>query len=390
MKKLLWLLAAFVLVVGLAACGEGIANLAGSSASVPGIEEPPPLNPAPLTGLEKTDEYVENRRITAVMVNNIDIARPTRGLTQADVLVEIVVEGGITRFMALYQDYEKIPQVGTFRSARDQFFQLILPYQALYAHVGESTMMAQYFREYEYDDYNLDGNLYQSLPWWADRPGYPNQEYRCYTSGERIAETIDKYNLDDQRQYNSTIFHFVPYNEEARTLPGESVNSFTISHSQSYRTSFDYSGATNEYDMSQFYPGKGTTLPAIDENNGNTLSFSNVLVIFARMNVYPGTESGGGVMQVHYNEGGMGYYFNGGKYEIIRWAKATPMAALEIFDGDGNQIPVQINTGKTYIAVVNDIYLESFYNQIESIVAPPASSATAQAATATGKSVFFN
>lgn len=67
------------------------------------------------------------QRITSVMVNNIVAARPQRGLSKADILFEIKVEGGITRFMPVFTDYKTIGEIGPVRSGRDQFFRLILP-----------------------------------------------------------------------------------------------------------------------------------------------------------------------------------------------------------------------------------------------------------------------
>ena len=56
-------------------------------------------------------------------------------------LFEIKVEGGITRFMALFTDYNNIPDIGPVRSARDQFFRLVLPWQPLYVHIGQSLSL---------------------------------------------------------------------------------------------------------------------------------------------------------------------------------------------------------------------------------------------------------
>ena len=66
--------------------------------------------------------------------DSIVAARPQRGLSKADILFEIKVEGGITRFMPVFTDYKTIGEVGPVRSGRDQFFRLILPWQALYIH----------------------------------------------------------------------------------------------------------------------------------------------------------------------------------------------------------------------------------------------------------------
>ena len=57
-----------------------------------------------LTG-EWVDPEVNQNRPIAIMINNIGEAMPQSGIGQADVIYEMVVEGGITRLMAVYSDY---------------------------------------------------------------------------------------------------------------------------------------------------------------------------------------------------------------------------------------------------------------------------------------------
>ncbi|MEG1594781.1 MAG: DUF3048 domain-containing protein, partial [Oscillibacter sp.] len=164
MKKLLAIALILVMTLTMAtACGkkpDTTSSSAPASVSVP--EEPViPYEPNVLTG-EKAEIYPQTKRFAALMVNNISgsakqNARPQWGIGEADVLVEIMVEGGITRFMALFSDYTKIPKIGPIRSARDQFFQLVLPFQPLYIHIGESVVQGEYRKNYAYDD--LDINL---------------------------------------------------------------------------------------------------------------------------------------------------------------------------------------------------------------------------------------
>ena len=59
------------------------------------------------------------------MVHNITAARPQRGLSKADMLFEIKVEGGITRFMPLFVDYNDIEEIGPVVPAVTSFFQLM-------------------------------------------------------------------------------------------------------------------------------------------------------------------------------------------------------------------------------------------------------------------------
>ena len=86
----------------------------------------PPYEANVLTGEAKGENYPGGPRITALMVNNLVDARPQRGLSKAQMLFEIKVEGGITRFMPVFNDYHDIDEIGPIRSGRDQFFQLIL------------------------------------------------------------------------------------------------------------------------------------------------------------------------------------------------------------------------------------------------------------------------
>ena len=88
----------------------------------------PAYNADPLTGEPRRS----NGRMVGVMVNNISNtqrqnARPQRGLGSADLLIESKVEGGISRFCAVYYDANAIPEVGPLRSGRDQFLQLLMP-----------------------------------------------------------------------------------------------------------------------------------------------------------------------------------------------------------------------------------------------------------------------
>ena len=71
----------------------------------------------PLTGLPSTS-VVQNSRPVAVMINNHLDSLPQYGITQADIIYEIPVEGGITRFMAVYENYSTVPNVCSVRSCR--------------------------------------------------------------------------------------------------------------------------------------------------------------------------------------------------------------------------------------------------------------------------------
>ena len=118
-----------------AASSEAAASSELAASSLPGVEQPeaagsalPTYDADPLTGEARSTDG----RIVGVMVNNIcnserQNARPQRGIGSADLLIESKVEGGITRFCALYSNVNNIPEIGPIRSGRDQFLQLLMP-----------------------------------------------------------------------------------------------------------------------------------------------------------------------------------------------------------------------------------------------------------------------
>ena len=392
-RKLLVLTALLSLCVLLAACKKSDdtistpASTATSSAGPEATPEPtlPPYEANVLSGEPKGADYPEGQRITSVMVNNIVAARPQRGLSKADILFEIKVEGGITRFMPVFTDYKTIGEIGPVRSGRDQFFRLILPWQALYIHEGQSVVMQQYAIDFSYGNLNNnDGaNGYRDYGRvnWAGK-SYNNGtlalEHTMYTNSDNIQEYIDNNKVDMNKTYNSTFFNFVDYRlGTTRDLSTSIDSAYTdkygpvvgdgeyveIVHSQSYKTRFIYDSASNTYKMQQNY-SDGQWRDTVDEAADNkVLTFPNVIVLYTDIHTYPGHEAKD-LQYAEYAWGGIGYYCYGGKCEKIYWQKGTPLEALRLYylteDGQCSDTPVEINTGKSYVAVTDVDFAGNF------------------------------
>lgn len=87
--------------------------------------------------LGKMVQDLQLQKPVMIMVDNAPSARPQYGLEDASIVYEFLVEGGITRYLALF--YEKVPgRVGPVRSTRPYFIQTALEYNALLLHVGAS------------------------------------------------------------------------------------------------------------------------------------------------------------------------------------------------------------------------------------------------------------
>ncbi len=369
-KRLIALLLCLVMATtALAGCGGGTSSSAPAPTPAP-TATPEPYDPNPLTGEAKGADYVSTRPV-AIMINNIAQARPQRGLNDAAVLYEIMVEGGITRFMGLFGNYEALGDVGPVRSARDQFFRLIMPFQPLYVHIGRSGITQQYIDDNDYGNLNVDGDaagqiIYRDKTRLSQGFAY---EHTAYTTGELLSEYVKKNDIDMSRGLTSPIFDFVDYREPARTLAGQDALSLGIVHSTSYRTYFDYDAVSNQYQMSQYNSHSGSIKETVDENTGERTSFDNVLVLFTEITTYPypggnidpktGLDKGDpDYKKVDYDFGGVGYYINGGKAEKIRWTKGATQYALMLQDEDGNSL--KINRGRSYVAIVSLAEYDNF------------------------------
>ena len=394
MKRVLLVIAALLsLTVLLAACKKSGDTISTSTAestpatveATPAPTELPPYEANVLTGEPKGADYPEGQRITAVMVNNIVAARPQRGLSKADILFEIKVEGGITRFMPVFTDYKTVGEVGPVRSGRDQFFRLILPWQALYIHEGQSVVMQQYAIDYDYGTLNNNDGAngyrdYGRVNWAGQsyNAGTLRLEHTMYTNADNIANYISSQNVDMNRTYNSTFFNFVDYRlGTTRDLSNSLDSAYSdkygpvvsdgqyveIEHSQSYKTRFIYDESTNQYKMQQNY-SDGQWRDTVDEAADNkVLTFPNVIVLYTDIHTYPGHEKTD-LQYVEYAWGGVGYYCYGGKCEKIYWQKGTPLEALRLYylneDGTCSDTPLEVNTGKSYVAVTDVDFAENF------------------------------
>ena len=332
-----------------------------ASSSAPAL---PPYDADPLTGEAKRGRG----RIVGVMVNNIcnsarQNARPQRGLSAAPILIESKVEGNISRLCALYSSAEGIPEVGPLRSGRDQFLQLIMPWQALYYHDGESVFCTQYVSQWDYAGLNIGGKGYFNTPTHPQvahrdpRGGVVAYEHTEFTSGSEIRQAAQNAGIDLTYDYDATFFPFADYRTGETVLldgcPGG--RDVTVRHSANYQSAFHYSDPDQVYRMEMYSARTGRFEAAVDELNSQQLAFENLLVCFAPIAAYPGDS--GDVQQVQYIAGGEAFYFTRGRVRPCQWSKPAPDLPLEVTD---NGQPVTFNRGRTYLAIVDEDERDAF------------------------------
>ena len=361
--------ASSVVAASEAAAGEAAASSAASSeAASSALSLLPAYDADPLTG----EARKSTGRMVGVMVNNIansekQNARPQRGIGSADLLIESKVEGGITRLCAVFRDADTIPEVGPLRSGRDQFLQLLMPWNALYYHDGESIFCTQFIHVYNYSGLNIGGKNYFNTPVHPHvahrikRNKNVAYEHTEFTSAKEIRQAAADAGIGLTYPYEGTFFRFADYRTDAVNdlADAPSARSILITHSASYKTSFAYNSWNRNYKMSMYSNRTKKFEAAVDELTGKQLNFANVVVCFANIAAYAGDSHD--VQEVQYVEGGQAYLFTSGGVQTGRWEKDHPTHPIRLYTDAGEEMT--LNRGKTYFALVDNDEWSNFSYQ---------------------------
>ncbi len=284
-------------------------------------------------------ELVNKNRPVAIMINNIKTALPQYGIGAADILYEVPVEGGITRMMAVYNDYTKVPRVCSIRSCRYYYPVLALGMDAVYVHWGMDPSIAKETLN-RLGINRLDGATIGSQYFGRDQARLKNysREHTGYFDGPRLPEAMKKLNYRTARDssYGNTLFNF---SSSPLTLTGTTCNSSVLTYSSLYYSTFTYNASTQTY--KKMHSGR----PHMDSSTGKQLEFKNVLVL--RTNIKNFNKSK--LMDVEL-KGGTGKYISNGVAIDIKWSKATEKSKIVLTKADGTKL--ELNQGKTYIGLI--------------------------------------
>lgn len=145
---------------------------------------------SPLTGKEVSTEAITERPVLAVMIENSPEARPQSGLKEAGVVFEAVAEGGITRFIALYQESEP-SLIGPVRSVRPYYLDWAAGFSPAVAHVGGSNQALTMIRSGNYG-VDLDQSSNSSAYWRTRDRRSPHNVYTDYSHLSSLAKAKGK------------------------------------------------------------------------------------------------------------------------------------------------------------------------------------------------------
>ncbi len=277
----------------------------------------------------------ENRFPVAVMIENHVDARPQSGLSRASLVYEAPVEGGITRFMAVYADYGMIEKIGPVRSARPYYLDWVKEFDALYLHVGGSSEALEKIVSYEIED--LD-QYYLSRFYWRDKAR--NAPHNVYISGELISRALRDQGLTER------IGVFKPWKFGSDTEPrdlSEVPEDLVISFSTpDYEARWKYDPDSNAY--LRFQAGK----PHLDEE-GRRITAKNVVLMYTPIRVIDEE----GRRKIKTIGSGKAVLFRAGEFFSGEWRKPTRGTRMRIYVNDEEAVFLP---GSTWIEVVSETF----------------------------------
>ncbi len=291
---------------------------------------PKPKYYSPIDGSLMQSESDGAKPVTAIMIENSPDARPQSGLYDAQVVYEAIAEGGITRFLAVYQQ-NKPSVVGPVRSIRPYYLDWAAPYNASIAHVGGSAEALAQVRNGTFRDIDqyFNGNSY-----WRSAERAP--PHNVYTSFEKLDS------LNASKGYSSSQPKGI---ERKDQKPDGAVSASEISvhiSSKMYDSSYRYDSKSNSYIRSQ--NGAAHT----DQEKGQ-IAPKIVIIITAPMYIERQVDTWRGVIDT--TAGGEATVFQNGDVIQCNWSKAAREEQLVFSDpSTGNSIPLAY--GQTWITVV--------------------------------------
>lgn len=308
--------------------------------------EPVPVAPtiifhSMLDGLPVEKEGEMHPRVLGVMIDNHPDARPQAGIAAARIVYEVPVEGGLTRYFALYGANQNVAKVGPVRSARPYFLDWLAEYgEASYWHCGGSPDALDLIETYDVWDVN---QYYHDNYFWrsTDR----DAPHNLYTSSNNWSTMLGRHLTD---RINTSWQGFA-YVTSTATSTGQQIKAVTIRYGTSYAVRWQYDSASQLWQ--RYHNGY-----LVHDADGSVVEASTVTIEEKRVEVLD--EVGRrGITTVG---SGPASVLTLGTMEKGVWKKESRTARTHYYDTDGKELLLQ--PGKMWIEVVpqdTEIIIES-------------------------------
>lgn len=289
-------------------------------------------------------------RPIAIMMPTDKIAQPSYGISNADILYEIMEEGDISRQMAVINNWTGLSKIGNVRSCRAYYIPEATEWDSILVHFGGVCYMKD--RITAPDINNISGTNQYGVGGGAPGAGAffrtadRKAPHNAYTSATGIINACAQlgYSTGLRPEFYN-VKHFT-FSNGVNTLEqygaaAATANVINLSKVFPYtKSAFTYNPADGMYYKT--IHGKAQT----DGLNNQQLKFANVIVQNTK---WVKLDAKGYLYFQNIDTTEDGYYFTKGKCIHVTWKKMGDYTPTVYYDDFGNEI--QLNEGKTYIAV---------------------------------------
>lgn len=293
------------------------------------------LVPSLLNGVLVSPD-IANKRVVATMIENTPEARPQAGLSSADVVYEDTVEGGITRFMALFQQTQP-DKVGPVRSARSYYVNWLAEYDGIYMHAGGSPAGLAAISKNSTKDYpDISNDSYFRIP----KAGLAS-EHTLYASVAKVFQ----YATTDKKWSTTKDFPSWQFKDPIATptTTGTVSVNFTTS---TYQADWVFDPTAN------IYARKLAGVAHNDQVTGEQIKASTIVVMTVQRSAnapYAGTGKESEWNQTTIGSGAVSVFEDGTRVDGT-WKKASVTDRTRFYDTAGKEI--SLNRGKIWIEVI--------------------------------------
>lgn len=286
--------------------------------------------------------FLKNRPL-GVMVNNAIPARPQVGLESADLIYEIVAEGGITRFLAFF--LSDLPEVvGPIRSIREYHLTLVKETgDAMIMHIGYSPVARKRLDDWGIKSLGLGGGSF-----YRDNFGDSSlaTEHTAFGNTKDLFASGVKMGFGGSSQTES--WKFKEENEKPSNLENASYLEISFWYKGDYTGIFKYDEIANTYQRFNGYDGDGAPILLKNRKNMKTVNVKNVVVQFAEEKPIENDEKG----RLDYVLIGQGeaLFFMDGGVRKGKWKKESLETRTKFYLENSKE--VEFNRGKFWISVV--------------------------------------
>jgi len=281
---------------------------------------------------KKVEPSELDKKVLAVVVENSPDARPQSGLTKASVVYETLAEGGITRFLALFQEND-VSEVGPVRSARSFFVDWVLEHQAYFAHVGGNYEAIILLKPLGIEDLN---QFWNGSYFWRDSSRWAPHNVYTTSSNIRKAGVSRGYSKKSN-------FEGFSFKEEASLDERPKSANLTVNLSYSFAPTYKYVRKGNYW--LRFEDG----VPFMDKKYKTQIAPKNIVVQFTGFS-YGVTKAGEQATRIKTVGRGKAWFFIDGKKTVGTWSKKSRKATTKFFDKNNKEL--ELNPGQTWIEVV--------------------------------------